>query len=391
MKKTVAHFIRKSTQLKASFIQNQILNHINYKPVVIYKYESEKDDGGYAEFNQNQFKVINLNNKSTFYGRKKYNFLKLITNKDSKLIQYFIKRNNVKILHFHYGTDAGIYSPFLKINKIPSVVSFYGYDCSSFPRIFFGYGKKYLQERVFKYATKILAMSLDMKNDLVNIGCPEEKIIIHYYGTDVTKFYYKERTFQKNCGISLLIVANLLPYKGHLFLLKSLLKVLDQINIKLELRIVGKGSLEDTLKKFVTENNLSSHVTFVGPLVYGTDEMTNEFKRADIYIHPSVKTENNVKEGIPGAIIEAMASGLPVISTYHAGIPYIIENNKTGLLVKEWDIESLAKNILKLINDEKLRKILGREAQKYAINNLDLKAKEIELEDIYDEIIRDFV
>ena len=59
--------------------------------------------------------------------------------KDTKRLKDFVK--DADVLHFHYGSDMGIYYPFLKINKIPTVVSFYGYDCSSFPNIFFGFPK----------------------------------------------------------------------------------------------------------------------------------------------------------------------------------------------------------------------------------------------------------
>ena len=128
MSKTVAHFIRKSTQLKASFIQNQILNHINYKPVVIFKYESYKDDGGFAEFDNDNIPILNLWDEKAFKSKWFYKYPKLITWEDVKKINEFLGKHKVSIIHFHYGTDAGIYFPFLRENKIVSVVSFYGYD-----------------------------------------------------------------------------------------------------------------------------------------------------------------------------------------------------------------------------------------------------------------------
>jgi len=71
-----------------------------------------------------------------------------------------------------------------------------------------------------------------------------------------------------------------------------------------------------------------------------------------------VIAENGDKEGIPGTIIEAMSCGLPIVSTYHAGIPYVIENNKTGLLVKEWDLDALGTAIKSTIDSQALRKKL---------------------------------
>ena len=383
--KTVAHFIRKNTQLRSSFIQNQILNHIDYKPVIIFKYESNKNDGGFAEFNNNEIPVLNLWDERDIYSKALYKYTKLITNKDVKKINEFLEKHKVNILHFHYGTDAGIYFPFLKQTSIPSIVYFYGYDCSSFPKRFFGIGKNYLNKRVFPYISRIFAMSDDMKNDLISIGAPKEKIIVHYYGSDVKKFNLKH-VYNKKSIITFLIISGLEPKKGHLFLLKSFKEAYKQ-NKNIRLRIFGSGKLENEIKNFIKKNNMSEYVKYLGKLTYGSDQHLVELKNADVFIHPSVTDENGDKEGIPGAIVEAMAAGLPIISTYHAGIPYIIEDRITGFLVKEWDIQALTERILYLASNSDLRKEIGVNAKQYALSNLDLHMKEKELEQIYDDLM----
>lgn len=385
MQKTVAHFIRKSSQLRASFIQNQILNHINYKPVIIYKYESEKDDGGFAEFDNDDIPVLNLWDKKDFKSKLLYEYPKLITKKNVEKINEFLEVRKVSVLHFHYGTDAGVYYPFLKQTKIPSVVSFYGYDCSGFPRRLFGYGKKYLHKRILPFITKVFAMSPDMKNDLLKIGCPDEKIIIHYYGSDVQKFYQIKNHRDVNL-LNFLIIAGLEPQKGHIFLLRAFKDACEQ-NKNIRLKIFGAGKLETPIKKYIFKNNMTSNVEMMGKVLYGSTQHLNELQKADIFIHPSITDINGDKEGIPGAIVEAMVAGLPVISTNHAGIPYVIENGKTGLLVNEWDIKGLADMILKLSYDYSLRKQLGQCGQKFAMANLDLDEKEIELEKKYDSLV----
>ena len=384
-KKVVAHFLRKNTQLKASFIQNQILNHIKYNPSIIYRYQSANNDGGFAEFNNKDIPLLNLSLFKMF--DINYRYLKKINKYDVKNTLNFLNEYNVDILHFHYGSDACIFTDVIKLSNRPSVVSFYGYDSSSFKDFLFSYGGYLLRSRLFPYVSKVLAMSPDMKNDLLKCGCPEDKIIVHYYGSDVKKFYQPILP-KKNKETVFLIISGLEPQKGHLFLLKAFKKA-AALNKNIRLKIFGAGSIENKIKGFIIKNDLSSCVSMNGRLIFGSKEHLKELKNADVFIHPSVTAKNGDKEGIPGAIVEAMASGLPVISTYHAGIPYIIENNKTGLLVNEWDISELSNKIEYLAVHSETREQIGEAGQRYALNNLDLNEKEIELENIYDELINE--
>ena len=386
MKRTVAHFIRKSTQLRASFIQNQIISHIVYDPVVISKYDSQKADGGFARFESSQFQMLSLWNDQDVQAKLLYEGFKLITSKDVKRIQEFLLDREVDLLHFHYGSDAGVYYPFLRSTKIPSVVSFYGYDCSGFPRRFMGYGKRYLNKRVFPYVDKVLAMSPDMKKDLIAAGCPEDKITVHYYGTDVQKFNIYQQYDHNRSQVRFLLIAGLEPQKGPSFLLKSF-KQAYHINPNIRLDIVGDGRLRDEILEFIHANDMGGYVHYHGPTIYASAEHINFLRDADVFIHPSVTDTNGDKEGIPGAIVEAMAAGLPVISTYHAGIPYIINHKETGLLVNEWDIQRLVEGILQLATDSYLRAQIGKAGQQYAMKHLDLRKNEINLEHIYNGLL----
>ena len=388
----VLHIIRKKTQLKASFINNQIISHILYKPFVVFRFDKMKQhDGGFAEMKEGVVPSLNLASRENKTSRFMFKLFKKIDKRMVGEIIRFTGQNNIRILHFHYGSDAGIYSPFLKMRTLPSVVSFYGYDCSGFPKRMLGLGELWLRKRVFRYADKVLAMSPDMKKDLLAAGCPEEKIIVHYYGTDVQKFRAISREYGEKPVLTLLILCSLVPQKGHLFLLKSLTRLINDKEIPpFCLRIVGTGELEDELKTYTSQHGLSEAVLFIGAIPYGKEEMMFEYSNADIFVHPSVTATNGDKEGIPGAVVEAMASGLPVISTQHAGIPYILEHERTGLLVEEHDTEALALAMKRLIADVQLRQNLGEAARKYAFSNLDLKEKEKELEKMYDSVIKEW-
>jgi colanic acid/amylovoran biosynthesis glycosyltransferase len=386
----VAHFVRKLLPPFTAFIRDQIMNQVRYKPYIIYK-----------EFIDSDFSREIINSFTTFYCEKykkgiskKYsqflykNFRRL-TPRDKKNIMSFLHDNKIDILHFHYGTDATMFIDIAKYSKIPSVVSFYGYDCSSFPHWYFGLAKILLL-RVFKYVDYCLAMSEDMKADLMKVGCPENKIIVHYHGIDIQKFFYNRQYERKN-NITLLIVAYLVPQKGHLFLLQAFKKALVLTNKRLNLRVVGDGYLMPKLERFVRQNNMSTNISFIGALEHLSPEFLKEYHNADIFVLPSVVSQAKEKEGIPGTIVEAMASGLPVISTYHAGIPYIINHGENGYLVKEWDIDNLAKYMCQLAEDEELRESLGKKAQIFALKQLNLEQNKIILEDNYDLAIKNHI
>jgi colanic acid/amylovoran biosynthesis glycosyltransferase len=172
-----------------------------------------------------------------------------------------------------------------------------------------------------------------------------------------------------------------------LFLLEAF-KMAYQENKNINLTIVGDGSEKSKILDYIENQNMAEYVKILPFVVYGSDQHKKHFADADIFIHPSVTDVNGDKEGIPGAIVEAMAAGLPVISTYHAGIPFIIENEKSGLLVNEWDVEGLKNAILKMAINHEMRKILAINGQEYALNNLDLYKKEQELEEIYKSLIK---
>lgn len=384
MHNNVLHIIRKSTHLRSTFINNQITNHIKYYPYIAFKeYIDKPFDGGYGEFDFKKYKVLNL---SSGENKRIYKYYKRISTGDIKKLENFIKENSIDVLHLHYGTDAGLYYKIMNDYGIPSVVSFYGYDVTSFPKMFLGLGKKFLKDKVFAKATKILAMTEEMKNDLLKIDCDEKKIIVHYHGVKGKDYYFPERQYEKKDKIILLIVATLTAAKGHIFLLNAIKELIKNRITNFELRIIGWGELEEKLKKFVNDNNLGENVKFLGAMKAHSKEIIDEYKNADIFVHPSTVPDDGNKEGIPGAIVEAMFSGLPVISTYNGGIPHIIENEKTGLLVNEWDTEKLADSISYLVQNIERRKYIGTNAQEYAMKYLDLPLKQKMLEDIYDSV-----
>ena len=363
---------RKFTQLTETFIADQINALVNIKHAVFtVKYLNNLHVNAevyYPAYVQRfwDFKYISKRNKDYF---------------DDKFAQ-----TDCRIFHSHYLTDASYFHPFTKNYKHPKICSCYGYDVSSFPKKYGVFSRPYF-DRVFKEYDLFLAMSEDMRQDLIKLGCPVEKIKLHYYGVNTSKFNMPRDYSLKNNCLNILTTGSLDPRKGHMTILKAIKKIKENSpELLLRYTIVGDGILRAQLVKYVIDNSLDGIVAFKGFIRHG-DEFNQILREADIFIHPSTTPGNGDKEGIPGAIVEAMASGLPVISTYHAGIPSVIQNGVTGFLFKENDSEGIADQIVSLYIDS-LRDSIGVNAREYAKTHLDLFNKANEMRKIYECLIK---
>lgn len=383
MKTKVVHLARKFLPPTASFIYNQITHHERYDPLIVY-----------CEEGKSVFKERLIRSDIPRYqavhgpiGKGMYNYFRTLSPADKEKLKQYIKQSGAEIAHVHYGVDALVYSDVLRHTNIPVLVSFYGYDCTSFPNRWRGYGKRWLQQDLFNNPaiTAYTAMSPDMKEDLVRLGCPEEKIIVHYHGSDPRPFF-QERKYPNKSEIRLLIVSSLTEKKGHFFLLKALKRAAAATSQNLHLDIAGDGELKEAIETFIQKNSIKN-VHMHGLVAYGSEEHHRLLREADIFVHPSITTAGGEKEGIPGALIEARSAGLPVIGTYHAGIPYVVEHGETGLLAKEHAVEELAQQIVALANSRELREKIGRQGQEYTLKQLDVAEKEKDLEKIYDRLL----
>jgi len=366
----ILHLERKFTAPTEVFIADQINFQAEYKNIVFTAkhLDTLKIDAEVFEcFDPSRFSLKVMATKQAAFFKGKYN------------------EQKPTLIHGHFLTDASYFHPVTRNLDIPKVCSGYGYDVSRYPKQFMGMGK-YFFKRIFKNYDHFLAMSNDMANDLLKLGCPQEKIKIHYHGIDANLFKV-DRDYSDKEVFNILTIASLVPKKGHMSVLKALVLLKQkQPKLKFMYTIVGKGVLRESLEKFIAENDLSGNVDFKGHVKHG-DEFLQVLKNADVFVHPSITDQAGDKEGIPGTIVQAMASGLPVISTYHAGIPEVISPGKNGLLIKENDEATLAEYLVDLSADSKKRELLGANAMQTAQNELDVRIRTKELIKIYKQLM----
>lgn len=284
------------------------------------------------------------------------------------------------LLHAHYAVDAAYFSELRRMFDKPLVVSCYGYDVSSFPRQYLGYGRRYLQ-RVFDTADLFLAMSQDMKNDLMALGVEESRILIHHpNGVDLTQFGFSERQLEPERKVRVLCVATLEENKGVEYLVAAFAEVWKHTR-HVELRLVGDGSLRSKLTAQVKGLGLEEAVTMPGFVNH--DQLAKEYQAAHLFCLPSVTSSTGLREGIPTVLVEAQATGLPTVSTWHAGVPEVVIDGQTGFLVKERDTDELAERLIHLVDHPESWAALGRAGRAHVEQYFEVNMLARELEMIY--------
>jgi len=298
-----------------------------------------------------------------------------------ELLARQLRERDARLLHFHYLTDARFLLQLVRRTRLPAVASAYGYDVTLVPRRLHGLGARYVRP-VFGVLDAVLAMSEDMREDLIDLGCPPGKVEVHYHGSPTGRFALPGRRYDGDHVPVVLCCARLEPIKGQDFALEALRRV-ERRGHAFRVVLVGDGSTRPHLERMVLEYGWQDRVTFAGHVPHAGDELVHHLHRADVFVHPSLTTRG-VKEGIPGTIVEAMASGLPVVATRHGGIPAVIASGREGVLVEERDVEGLSRALEGLLADPAARARMGRAGAARAATELDLGARTAALERIYD-------
>ncbi len=369
-KKMILHLERKFLSPSETFIANQI------------NFTSQFETGVFTV----QYTPQLYTRAKVFYPDYKLTSLelKLLSSRSKRFFRQTFSTQPVQVIHAHYLTDASFFSPFTKHCAGPKICSCYGYDVNEYPNRY-GYLMRLYYKSVFKQYNLFLAMSDYMKKELIGLGCPAEKILVHYHGIDTGMFDVKH-VEKPGKVLRLLTIARLSPTKGHITVLKALHAFRQQFpGTPFRYTIVGDGELKEQLTTTVSHLELGDVVSFY-PFCKHGEQFNNYLGDADIFLLPCRKAKG-ATEGIPGAVVEAMAGGLPVISTYHGGIPAVIEDGKTGFLVEENDEQAIANLLFRLYGDNDLRRRIGNNARVFAQAALDVKQRTLALEKIYGDLL----
>lgn len=277
------------------------------------------------------------------------------------------------IYHTHFGPVGNKYLDLTECYDVPFIVSFYGWDAS---RLLKKNPNTY--DELFDRVDAVTVLSNDMRATLVEYGCQTSKIHIQPLCIDTDLFPYQERSSDDE-QIKLLTVARFVEKKGIVYALEAVARLSDKYDI--QYTIIGDGErrelIEETIKKYELEDVVDLRGWQSQSVV--ADEMAN----AHLFLLPSVTAKSGDKEGTPTVLLEAQSMGLPVVSTYHAGIPEIVEDGETGLLVPERDSDALADALEKLLSEPEQWAKMGENGREHIEQNHSIEAVTDGLLDLY--------
>ncbi len=294
-----------------------------------------------------------------------------------KLLLFSLRKEKVVCVLAEYGTTAADSLHVIKYLKLPLIVHFHGYDASQ-KEVIEQYGGKY--KEVFDYASKVIVVSKKMFVDLVNLGCPAEKLVLNSYGPD-DSFFKIIPEFNSQQFVS---VGRFVEKKAPQQTIKSFQKVVSQFPTA-KLVMAGDGYLLETSKSLAATLGLQDNIAFPGAL--NREGVQQLFRNSIAFVQHSVVAENGDSEGTPVAILEAQAAGLPVISTFHAGIPDVVINNDTGLLVEENDVAGMANNMVRILKENGLAEKFGAAGSSRVKQHFNMDKHLGVLKNIIEEII----
>lgn len=366
MKKRIAYLLAEFPKLSETFIQNEVSEINKYPDIDLFVYSFHKPSfGKYGKETLAKIKKINLiyipvyklllNNilflfsKPIKYSKIFFNSLKFIFDKKSFFSffvsvgwYYDLKKKKIQHLHSHFS-NYGALMAYTSSEILNILYSFTSHADDLF--------KNNVERNIKKLTNKSkfhVTISGYNKRFLSKInGLDTSKIKVIHCGINTNRF--KPRPYKIINPLEIISVGRLVETKGFKYLLEAS-SILKKENFPFNLNILGDGSEKEKLRKLILDKNLSNNVFLLGSK--DNEFVRNKVSKSSLFVLPCIEDSNGDKDGIPVSLMEAMALGIPVISTKVSGIPELITDRKEGFLVPQKKSKALANAIKKFVKSD---------------------------------------
>jgi colanic acid/amylovoran biosynthesis glycosyltransferase len=238
--------------------------------------------------------------------------------------------------------------------------------------------------RLFNAVPLVFARSQSLADRLTQLGCPPEKLRINRTGIPLNEFPLVHREPPRDGKWKVVQACRLIPKKGVASSLRAF-AIFKKDYPGAEFVIAGKGPLQPELEMLAGGLGIARDVHFVGFL--SQPKLHELYANAHLFLHPSEISPNQDQEGVPNSVLEAMATGLPVVATRHGGIPEAVDHGRTGFLVAEEDHVALANAMQLIASSPVLLQEMGTRAHVTVKERFEQETQIDHLESFYEEAI----
>jgi colanic acid/amylovoran biosynthesis glycosyltransferase len=288
------------------------------------------------------------------------------------LFHHKATRSRPALVHAHFASGGRTALPLARALRVPLVVTLHGADVT----VRGPQPDRY--KRLGEEASLFICVSDFIRERALEAGFPSQKLLVHYIGIDLELF---SRSAEQEASQGVLFVGRLVEKKGCEYLLRAM-QLVQQVHPQCELTIMGDGPLRSSLEALARQLNIACQFRGTQP----AGAIREALRKAQVFCVPSVTAGNGDSEGLGMVFAEAQWMGVPVVSTTHGGIPEVVCNGITGLLVPERDHKALADALCLLLADRNLWQRLHRAAPLHIELHFDLKAQTALLEGIYTRV-----
>lgn len=300
--------------------------------------------------------------------------------------QRLLRDRRPALIHAHFGID-GVYAlPLARRLGIPLVTTFHGFDATlstaALLRSPAWANYPLFRHRLAQQGDLFLCVSSFIRERVLAMGFPEARTHVHYTGVDCQAIRPRAQGQESR---TILHVGRLVDMKGTRHLIQAF-AALAQRHADVRLVIIGDGPLRRPLRALAETLNLGRRVTFLGALPHA--QVLAWMRSAAMLVLPSVHTATGRVEGLGMVLLEAAATGVPIVGSRVGGIPEAMIDGQTGFLVPEQDPAALARRMSDLLDDPAMRLRMGLQARRFVEQRFDIRRQTETLEAFYDGVLQ---
>jgi colanic acid/amylovoran biosynthesis glycosyltransferase len=287
---------------------------------------------------------------------------------------------DARLLHAHFGESGIAALPIKRQSGLPLITSFHGRDVAKPAARPYG---RILYRRLFQQGAAFIAISQRMRADLIGLGARSDQVQVIRTGIDPDEIPFVIRRWPADGAVRLLTSGRMVEKKGMRYAIEAVAR-LHLRYPKLSLTVIGDGPLRPALERQAEVSGVARQVRFLG--AQPVERVIAEMLDSQIFLLPCVTAADGDQEGLPVVLMEAQASGMPVVSSHHAGISEVVCAGSSGYLAAERDVDQLAALLVSLLEHPERWPEMGAAGRRQILAEFDVNQAAARIEALYDAV-----